>query len=766
MNQWRNADEKLMMSERLEALGRTVRARLKGFDAEENTKTGPPANGEEPFLDVFEEMPDAPYAHCLAHAIVRSWLTAPVVVYDEDILLGVPRPEMIVHEHFSWGLWYNRHLFGKEPFLSREAQTRARVEAMRKRLFPLDWNYMGEEGFRRFGRETFLKLEDGLWTVGGYQGHTVPGYPKLLRLGLGGAAEEIRSYMANTQDEEKLVLYEALIIILEGIRDYAYLYADAAERRAKETGSMQLMRAAENLRSIAWAKPETLYQAAQLMWLYSLWDWVDCVGRFDQYMEPFFSKAMAEGGVFPAEDIIGALYLKFQEHGVHNLGLGGVKPEDWTDATNDLTFLVLQTGRAFFGVHPRIQVRIHRNSPPELMRLIVKMWSEGMSDPTLVSDELVIPGLMKYGVTCEDARDYTTLGCQEIEIPGRSNFGCEDGTINLAKIFEYTINDGRDRLTGDQVGLHTGYLTDYDSVEDLWEAYERQMKYLTKHMIELCNLGAQIRSANLAKLVKMAFTDDCVARGLNPDGGGAKYNYGVIETAGSSAVADSFAAIDQLVFREKKLTMAQLQAAIDADFAGYERERQLLLRRAPKFGNDDALADGYACRVLESFWGELGRYRSVRGGAFMGACSLLTRGIYLGRNTWAMPDGRKAGEELGNTIGARTGADRSGVTALLRSVMKLPLDKGVGGVTLNVLLPKNMLETGEMQEKAASMMTAYMLGGGQMAQVTTARLEEMLDAQVHPERHGDLIIRVGGYSARFIEVDEATQREIIRRYGA
>ena len=130
-----------------------------------------------------------------------------------------------------------------------------------------------------------------------------------------------------------------------------------------------------------------------------------------------------------------------------------------------------------------------------------------------------------------------------------------------------------------------------------------------------------------------------------------------------------------------------------------------------------------------------------------------------------MPDGRKTGEELGNTIGARTGADRSGATALMKSVMKLPLEKGVGGVTLNVLLPRNTLATEEMREKTASMMTAYMLGGGQMAQVTTARLEEMLDARIHPERHGDLIVRVGGYSARFIEVGEATQREIIKRYA-
>ncbi len=766
MKDYRFVEEKLPLSDQLDALGKTVRARLKGYSLEENTFTGPKPDGSHPFLDVFEEMPDASYSHCLASGIVRSWLTAPVVIYDEDLLVGLPRPNLVIMEHFSWGLRYHENRLEEEEVYRKDAESiRARVKTLSGRLFPLDHSHIDREGERMFGKEAYDILSLGLWWVGGYQGHTVPGYPQLLRKGFGGIAEEIRSYMANTTDEKKLDLYEALLILLEGLRDYALLYAGAAEEKARQTGEPRFERIAENCRAIAWNRPQTLYQAAQLMWFYCLWDWVDCVGRFDQYMYPFFKKACEEGDVFPAEDIIGALYLKFQEHGVHNLGLGGVKPEDGTDATNPLTYLVLQTGRRFFGIHPRLTARIHRNSPPELMRLIVRMWSEGMSDPTLVSDEVVIPGLMSYGVREEDARDYTTLGCQEIEIPGRSNFGCEDGKINLAKVFEYTINDGRDRKTGLQVGLKTGYLTDYDSVESLWEAYTRQMKFITSRMIPLCNLGVEIRSANLSKLVKMLTTDDCISRGLNPDDGGTIYNYGVIETGGSAAVADAFAAIDKLVFREKRITMRRLREAIDANFEGYEKERLTLLNLAPKFGNDDPLADEYAKRVLDSFWDEIRTYRSIRGGTFTGACSLLDSGIGMGRETWAMPDGRYAGEPLGNTIGPRTGADRSGLTAMLNSVMKLPLEKGVGGTTLNALLPRDAVATEEMRERVAALMTTYMLEGGQMVQITTASLEDMKDAQVHPERHRDLIVRVGGFSARFIEMDSETQKEIMRRYS-
>ncbi len=771
MKDYCSTEEMFVFSDLLAPLVDSVMPRLRSQGEREGTATGPVPDGKLPFLEAFEEHPDLPYVEAFAIGIVRSWMEGPIVIYPEDVLVGVPRPGRPLVEHFSWGLKYEPWFVEHHPaYRDRKDEIKERIENLRGRLFPLDSRHMDEESERIFGEERHFL--NGLWWAGGYQGHTVPNYVRLLNRGIAGTLADVRKYAANTADEEKLSLYRALETLLHGMTEYMLLYAEkAAEMAVKSLEAGDNLAAdrfrniAENCRAVSYEKPTTYYQAAQLVWFYSLWDWVDCVGRADQYLYPFYEKAVAFPDKFPAEDITAALFLKFMEHGVHNLPLGGVKPEDGTDATNELSYMILQLARRLHTTHPRLVARIHRDSPKEFLRLIVKMWSEGMSDPTLVSDELVIPGLCEYGVALEDARDYTTLGCQEIEIPGRSNFGCEDGVINLAKIFEYTINDGCDRFNGHRIGLPTGHLADYDSVEALWDAYMTQVRYFVERWVKVANRGQEVRRANYAKLVKTLFTDDCIARGKHLDDGGSIYNYGVVETAGASAVADSFAAIDVLVFQKKAISPEVLEAAIAANFEGYERERQMLLNHAPKYGNDDDLADGYMARILQEFWSECGKYKSVRGGVFTGACSLLGGGIGYGRATWAMPDGRFTGTELGNTIGPRTGADKNGVTAMLNSVAKLPLNLGIGGTTLNVLLPTYLTATEEQRANVASMMYAYLMQGGQMAQVTTATKEAMLDAQKNPENHNDLIVRVGGFSTRFIELDANTQNEIIRRYA-
>ncbi|MBQ7160862.1 MAG: hypothetical protein IJR90_04050 [Clostridia bacterium] len=767
MKNYRSNEEKFELSPLMESEYAVVRARMKDWDAREMTRTGPEPDGKEPFLEAFESMPDEPYIICLAQGIADSWTESPVLLDEDDILCGYQRPRRLLFEHFAWGIEYDTYPFSySDVYKGREEEMKARIERQKERMFPMDFEHLEAEGRRMFGRELYEKME-GLWSPGGYQGHTVPDYFRLLDRGIGGMLEEVRKYAANTADQKKLDLYRAMEIILYGMEKHMLIYAEAAEKKAAGCGGEKAERfraIAANCRKVSHDKPETLYQAAQLVWFFSLWDWVDCVGRLDQYLWRFYEKSLACGDLFSCEDIMTSLIFKFMEHGVHNIPLGGVKPEDGTDATNDLSFMVLQICRALHTTHPRLVARIHRNSPGEFMALVVKMWSEGMSDPTLASDELIIEGLRGYGVSLEDARSYATLGCQEIEIPGKSNFGCEDGLFNLAKVFEYTINDGADRFTGLQCGLHTGRLCDFGSMDDLWDAFIKQMKYFTERFIILCNKGQEIRAANVSKLVKSIFTDDCIARGLHLDEGGSVYNYGVVETAGSSAVADSMAAIDKLMFTEKAISPETLEAAIAADFEGYEKERQMLLA-APKFGNDEPLADGYAARILDAFWTEIGKYRSVRGGVFTGACSLLSGGIHYGRMTWAMPDGRHKGEELGNTIGPRTGADKDGLTAMLNSVEKLPLKKGIGGTTVNVLIPTEITKTREEREKIEALMTAYMLNGGQMAQITTANRDEMIDAQSHPENHENLIVRVGGFSTRFIEMGRSGQNEVIKRYS-
>ena len=769
MTDYKSLDEILSFSPRMESVLADVKARLLPNRVRESTATGPRDTlGLNPFADVFESMPDEPYEICLAHAIVRSWTVSPVVIYPGEALVGINRPQYPASEHFSWGISTHDEIFDQPQFDGKREQETERQDRIRARYNPLGSDYIHRCGEQLFGKETYEAIRaDDLWSVGGYQGHTVPSYPTLLELGLDGVLAKIDSYAALPHDETADLVYRASAIVIHGMSGWIMLYsrraaglaekADIPEERAKLTAI------AENCAFVAHRAPETLYQATQLMWFYCLWDAVDCVGRADQYLYPFYRKAKEGGDVLPADELILSLMLKLMEHGSHNITVGGQTP-DGADATNELSYLMLQVLRRFHETHPRMSVRIHDGSQKELFSLVTKMWSEGMSDPTVVGDKTVIAGLTRMGVPIGDARDYTMLGCQEIEIPGKSNFGCEDGQLNLARVLEYTLRDGFSRNTGKYIGLRTGRFEDCETFEDFYAAFLKQMKYFTGHWVTLCNRGQTIRAANFAKLVKTPLTLACIERGRSLDDGGSLYNFGVCETCGVSAVADSLTAIQKLVFDEGKITKKRLMEALDTDFEGFEAERQLLLHHAPKFGNDDPNADAMAVRVLTDFWGELGQYRSVRGDVFTGACSLLGAGISYGLSTGALPDGRHMGEPLGNSIGPRPGADICGLTAMLSSVMKLPLDYGVGGTTLNVVLTTALLSSPEARACVSDVLFTYLCEGGQMAQVTTANLDDLRDAEIHPERHGDLIVRVGGFSIEFVQLDRRAQDEIISRY--
>lgn len=731
----------------------------------EGTFTGGPYDGKEPFIDVFEEMPDAPYAIALATAISRSWAESRIAVLPGEIIVGTARPNRRFSEHFSFGIKNNEWCVENEPAYQPIAEEiDKKYAALETRMRPGNYDAMHKAGKEFFGEKEYDSLGSLMWT-GGYQGHTIPGYPKLLGWGLDRTIEEINKYDANTNDEKKHELYAAMRIIVEGLSEFAILHAErAAELAAAETDEYlkkTYLLVEKNCRKIAHDKPENLLEAVQLMWFYSLWDWVDSLGRADQYFYPYYANGVDE---VPKDDIIASFILKIREHGAHNMTLAGVRPEDGKSATTELTFLMLQILRTYHDTHPRVAVRIDKSTPKEVMDLIVKMWSEGMSDPTIVSDTLVIDALRDYGVSLEDARDYATLGCQEIEIPGKSNFGCEDGSFNLAKVLEYTLNNGRDVESGFKIGLELGSLVDYNSVEEIYEAFVKQIEFLTPRFTELCSLGQTLRDKNLSKLVKSVYTDDCMARGINQDAGGTVYNYGVVETAGLAVVADALAALETVVFGDGRVTKEQLAEALKVNFEGYEDIRQIMLA-APKFGNDDEVVDKWAVRVLEMFWSEIRKYKSIRGGVYMGACSLLGGGISYGRATWALPDGHRKGDPLGNTMGPRPGADKSGLTAMLKSVTKLPLRLGVGGTTLNTLIPCSETDSFEKREKISALFRAYMANGGQLAQITTASLDDLLDAREHPELHGDLIVRVGGYSAKFVEESDTIQREIISRYS-
>lgn len=768
---YRSYTEKLIPSERMERVHADVQIRLKNRDDREGTNTAEMGtDGKNPFLDVFMERPNDSYVICLAHAIVRSWMVTPMLIHHDEAVVGTTRPMYPYMEHFFWGIEQN----ADDPFIDKtmDMDEMQRMAHAVEKMFPIRHGHVNREGEQLLGRELYqILMDDAMIGPGGAQGHTIPNYDTLFENGLDGMLEKIDRYAAvNVKDKEMADFYEANRVIIRGMSAYLEQYAKVAEEKAAEerdaTQKRYYLEIAENCKFVAHQKPETLYQAVQLMWCLSLWDWVDCLGRVDQYLYPFYEKAVREGDVIPAEDSIVSIMFKIWEHGAHNTTLSGAKPEDGTDATNELSYVFLQILRYIHDTHPRMVVRVREDIPQDLMNLIVQIWAEGMCDPTVVSDANVIPGLLNIGVTLEDARNYATLGCQEIEIPGKSNTGCEDGKVNLAKILEYAMNGGKSsKQPAVQVGPVTKTFMECETFEDLWESYTAQVEYFTRIFCFLCDRGQEARAANHSKLVKGTFTTGCLEKGISHDAGGPIYGYGVVETAGSSAVGDSLTAIKKLVFDENKISKETLSAALKANFAGYEKERQMLLNMAPKFGNDNEEADAMTCRVLNHFWDEIAKYKSVRGGVYTGACSLLTGGIEYGRAMGAMADGRFAGEPLGNSIGPRPGADKNGVSAMLASVAKLPLGKAVGGTTLNVVLTTKLLANPGLRESIAGTVKAFMVNGGQMAQITTANMEDLLDAQAHPERHGNLIVRVGGFSTQFVLLGKEVQDEIIQRYS-
>lgn len=763
-----SCEDKFVFCDHLQKVYDDMEARIKPHGVREGTYTGPEPDGKTPFLDTFEKYPDEIYEVTLAHAIVQSWKETELVIHPGDLLVGVPRPGRPIKEHFSMGISVWMPQYDDEPWAARSEEYKARCEKLIPRMIPATLDDMNNRQKEIFGIAPGDPAFQGLWWTGGYQGHTVPYYKKLLTLGLDGLLAEIEDSVKVHGNNPVL---RACRVIVEGMSEWILMYADEAEKQsetAEGENKALLKKIAEVCRNISHKAPETLHEACQLMWFYCLWDWVDCIGRYDQYMYPFYKKAREEDEVY-ADSLIAANMIKFREHGIHNITISGVDPETGKESTNELTYLMLQVLRLFHDSHPRMTVRIGEDTPHDLIMLMVQIWSEGMCDPSVASDKLIIDSFVNnYGMPIEDARDYSLLGCQEIEIPGRSNFGCEDGMLSLIKILEITLNNGANRFDKENklVGLPTGRITDYETYEDFEAAYFKQIDYFVKPFCELCNMGAEVRAKNFSKLVKTVCSDDCIKKGMSLDDGGARYNFGCVETAGMAAAADSLYAIKKAVFEDKTVSAQELEDAIAANFEGHE-ETQRILEALPKFGNDNEEVDEIARRVLEHFWAEIGKYKTYRGDEkFLGACSLLESGINYGLNTWACADGRRTGEPLGNTIGPVSGKDVNGLTAMLNSVAHLDLHRGLGGTTCNVRIPRSTTRTVEDREKVASLMKTFLLNGGMQAQITTADLEELKDAQVHPEKHKNLLVRVGGFSIYFNQLGKLAQDEIIKRYDA
>jgi len=581
-------------------------------------------------------------------------------------------------------------------------------------------------------------------------------------------AEMLRCARHDSVDDEAVGVYDALLVLLEGIRALSRRCAEAARAQAQQATSQaeaqRWGRMAEALARVPW-QPAQSFAEAVLATNFVLYLDNDDLGRVDQYLYPHYEADVASGAISDAdvEPLLDELWHHVNDIGGWNAAIGGTRP-DGSSAVNALTYHCLRATPRVARIRPNLALRVSRRDPDELLEAALDTIATGCGMPALYNEERYQEALLAahVGLSPQDAREFAFGGCTEIMIHGRSNCGSLDASFSALQHLEYALNDGVHRQSGERRGEPTGRLSDFATFEQLVEALKQQLRAGIRQTVEMVNRFQERRAALTPCLVRTLLIDDCVERGREFHAGGARYNWSVVSIAGLANVADALAAVKHVIFDRGEATLAELEAALAADFEGYE-ELHRKLRAAPRYGNDHELPDGLMKEVAEFIFREFPLYAPWRGGRFLCSCIMFTTYAMEGAPIGATPDGRRSGDPVVDSIGPVAGADRQGPTAFVNSVTKLDHGLAPGTLILNLRLMPEMVRRPEERRQVIRLLRSYFQKGGMQIQINVADQQVLLDARAHPERYQNLIIRVGGFSDYFVRLDPVLQETIIQR---
>ena len=636
--------------------------------------------------------------------------------------------------------------------------------------------------------------ELGIGNAGAVPGHLIPDYPRVLREGFAGIYAELEELRGGTTDPERADFLRALMVCCETARDVAARYAEEAERLAAEESdearAAELRETARICRKVPWEPAESFQEALQSLWLTHMLIMTAesypgaglSHGRFDQYMYPFF-QADIEGGRLDevqAKELLECYWIKhnyaydFQCRVLTNQGInsgfgqlvtiGGIDAEG-NDASNRLTWLILEVIEEMNMLEPKPNIRLHAATPEPLLRRVAEMVSEAQGSPFLMNfDENSIRGLAWQGLPEDRLWDYAPVGCLENTLQGDDRSGTVDVNFNLAKAVELVFNRGRDVASGKRIGPDTGRPEDFTSWERFNAAFETQLKALLDHMLSISDEADRIRAEFEPTPYLSTLVGGCVEKGKDVTQGGARHGYITVEGVAFATTADSLAAVKKLVYEDGKVEMQDLAQAIREDYEGNEPLRQTLINKAPKYGNDDDYADEVA-RHLSQLW-----TRTVTDHVSP-ATARRYRAGYLSWNYWiafapftaATPDGRKKGTFLSNAIGPVDGADHNGPTAEILSVGKMGLETAPNGASHTMSFSPSLLRDSEHVSKLMAFLRAYGEKGGTALQINVLDPETLREAQRKPDEYRNLLVRVTGYNAYFVMLGKEMQNEIIAR---
>ena len=600
--------------------------------------------------------------------------------------------------------------------------------------------------------------------------HASLAYERALELGLDGLGEYVREWRSRNvgQRPECDVWYEALLTVIEGVAAFITAHAVAAEEMAAraetEAWREEWRQIAANCRHVAHHAPETFPQAVQLFYLVFLLCGHDSPGPLDRMLYPALRRDLQRGAITldQAQEIVDCLWLKLAEKTAYGATLGGQLP-DGSDAVSELSFLCLDSIRRLRLLSPRTAVRWHPGLDPGFMRQACAIVAEGATYPAFVNDTAIIAAAVGRGMAPEHAREYTFVGCGQVYPHGRGHGNYEDIMLSAAKPLELALHDGRDPMTGQQVGLHTGDPATFTTYEQLREAVHAQLEALVGGQIQAWNERRALADGQAWDFLRSLLTHSCVERGRDWHAGGADYSEGMVDMVGLTTLTDSLTALKRAVYEEQIISLPELTAIMDADWEGHEDLRMYFLHGLPKFGNGDPEADVLTAEEAAYVNDFIGSHRTHFGGRWGMDIIGWSGAVIYGEQTAATPDGRRRGEALADCAGPAQGRNTRGLTTTLTATARLPHATAHGPLALSLRFPKSAVSGAEGVGTLRAAIETYFRMGGQQVQISVASAADMRAAQAHPEQHRSLMVRVGGFSAYFTQLDKRFQDDMIAR---
>ncbi|MDF2948482.1 MAG: pyruvate formate-lyase [Sedimentibacter sp.] len=729
------------------------------------------------------------------------------VIWDEELIVGSHgsngRRSAPVFPEYAIA-WLEDEL--DETLEKREQDTFIVPEKVKNDLKDIFPYWRGKTVYDRYrallpddvkkSRDAYMFSRD-LFERNGY-GHTVYNMPELMSLGLAGIKEEINEHLKNldlttSEGIEKKVFYEGVIICCDAVIAYAKRYSKTAEKLAENEKDPIRKKELEKIADVCNHVPEypardtwdAIQTAAFMQLIIQTETNGDSVspGRMDQYLYPLYKKDIDEGKYTNKEiqELLDCFWIKLNEiikvqdsESIHihpgfpmtpNLTIGGQKPNG-EDAVNELSYLMLNAQEHIQLTNPQFTVRYHKNTPNEFKLRVAEVIKLGTGMPAMFGDEMCIKAISKAfpDMPIERVRDYGIVGCVELA-PRGFQARVNAGFLNVARVVDLALNDGIDRLTGVQLGLKTGKPEDLKSFNDVLKAVEIQMDFFVKHQVINGAVVDMIQRQYTPHLFLSALIEGCIENGRDMTWGGSLWGATPILHVGLATASNSLAAVKKVVFDENKITMSELKNVLDRNFSGDSDEAtHKYLTNAPKYGNDDEYADEVMNNTTSLFFKIIEKYKDIDGRNYTSMILTLGGTVPHGWKTGATADGRKSTTPVSDSMSPSNGSDKEGPTAVLLSASKIDQSHILEGNVLNLKFTKSAMGESDSLQKFVDMVDTYLIDlEGQEVQVNVVDGETLKKAQKNPENYQDLIIRVAGYSARFVELAKELQDDIIWR---